>query len=76
MKLIVKPNHNSGHIGSFHGKYSGKKLYETVDLCDEDGTVWASTHIDLFSRCGGSGPDPLYDALYTGHEVVLDVARE
>ena len=73
MRLIAKPNHNSGYVDS----RSGVKTYDTVDLCDAEGGVYGSVHIDLFWCSPQQEPEfrrELYDALRRGVIVELDVA--
>jgi hypothetical protein len=63
--LLLKPNQNSRY------PYKDTHRYEMVDLCSgtdvsPEGTVWASTHIDMFHGCA------FYPALRDGNTVKVD----
>lgn len=66
--LILKPN---AHGVDKNGHY------ETVDICDDGGSVWASVHIDLFHtyEFGKTKSNAVYDALRRGDELALNVGE-
>lgn len=70
MKLILKPNANSASKSRTTGRIS----HDMIDLCDSDGTMWGSIHIDIFWV--EDDPDwrhDVCDALNRGREVTVDV---
>jgi len=64
--LILKPN---AHGVDKHGHY------ETVDICDDGGSVWASVHIDLFHTYRQGQTNAIYDALRRGDELAMNVGE-
>lgn len=71
MKLIIKPNANSRRESNDprpHGHY------DYIDLCDEKGCVWGSATIDfLHVQNDLDWKKYVYDRVYHGKEVVLDL---
>ena len=71
MQLTIKPSPNSGRVNNFKSSPDhGKTQYEMVDLCGEDGTLWASAHIDMFHLSNQEDPAQdfcrAYDRLRNG----------
>ena len=60
--LILKPNtHSAGNRPAY---------FEGVDICDDRGSVFAFSHIDLFWTTGGNA---VYERLRSGEEVALSI---
>ena len=70
MKIYLKPNPNSARYSEQREDY----LYDMVDLLDpEGGSVWGSTHIDLFSPCKHGTRNLIYDKLLHGDAVMVEL---
>lgn len=46
-----------------------------VDLCDEQGYVWASVHVDLFNVPFGHEDHWIYDHLYHARTLELEIGK-